>query len=72
MSRCPVRGPAVTVHVLLERWGHLPQVDPAGLRADIDAVAVSQQLPIYTINPKDFEHISDLDVVAISHPDTAD
>jgi hypothetical protein len=36
----------------------------------IAAVAVSQQLPIYTVNPRDFEHISDLDVVTIPHPDT--
>jgi prevent-host-death family protein len=34
----PVRGPAITAQTLLERWRHLPPVDPAALRSDIDAV----------------------------------
>ena len=37
----------------------------------IAAIAVAQQLPIYTVNPRDFEHIADLELVAIPHPDTA-
>lgn len=28
--------PAATVDSLLERWRHLPAVDPAALRADVD------------------------------------
>ena len=35
----------------------------------IAATAVSRQLPLYTVNPGDFEHISGLEVVAIPHPD---
>lgn len=37
----------------------------------IAAVAVSQDLPIYTVNPRDFEHISGLELVAVPHPDAA-
>jgi len=29
---------ALTADVLLARWRHLPTVDPAGLRADIDGI----------------------------------
>lgn len=35
----------------------------------IAAVAVAEDLPIYTVNPRDFEHISGLELVAIPHPD---
>jgi tRNA(fMet)-specific endonuclease VapC len=35
----------------------------------IAAIAVAQQLPLYTVNPRDFEHISSLELVAIPHPD---
>lgn len=31
-------GPGLTAAVLLGRWRHLPRVDPAALRADIDRV----------------------------------
>lgn len=34
----PVARPALPAEVLLERWRHLPAVDPVGFRADIDAV----------------------------------
>ena len=34
----PVRRPAIDSRVLLERWRHLPPIDPAKLRHDIDAV----------------------------------
>lgn len=37
----------------------------------IAASAVAHQLPLYTVNPGDFEHISGLEVVAIPHPDAA-
>ena len=37
----------------------------------IAAVAVSRQLPLYTVNPRDFAHISGLEVVAVPHPDEA-
>ncbi len=35
----------------------------------IAAVAVSRDLPVYTVNPRDFVGISELEVVAIPHPD---
>jgi tRNA(fMet)-specific endonuclease VapC len=38
----------------------------------IAAVAVSRQLPVYTVNPRDFEHISGLELVAVPHPDADD
>ena len=34
----PVRGRGLDPVTLLARWRHLPRVDPAALRADIDAV----------------------------------
>ena len=34
----------------------------------IAAVAISNDLPLYTVNPGDFEHIDGLDVRAIPHP----
>lgn len=35
----------------------------------IAAVAIAHDLPLYTVNPKDFAHIDDLVVVPIPHPD---
>jgi len=35
----------------------------------IAAIAMANELPIYTVNPRDFEGIDDLLVVAIPHPD---
>lgn len=35
----------------------------------IAAVAIAEQLPVYTVNPRDFEHISGLEVIAVPHPD---
>lgn len=35
----------------------------------IAAIAMANELPIYTVNPRDFEGIDDLQVVAIPHPD---
>ena len=37
----------------------------------IAAVGVSRRLPLYTVNPRDFAHVTGLEVVAIPHPDTA-
>lgn len=38
----------------------------------IAAVAVAQQLPLYTVNPRDFDYIGGLELVAIPHPDADD
>lgn len=40
--------------------------------AMIAAIAVSNDLPLYTCNPSDFEHIDDLDLRPVSHPDKLD
>jgi len=32
----PLRADALTSSVLLQRWRHLPPLDPAGLRRDVD------------------------------------
>lgn len=34
----PTAPPALTASTLLNRWRSLPAVDPAGLRADLDAL----------------------------------
>jgi predicted nucleic acid-binding protein len=39
--------------------------------AMIAATAISNDLPLYTCNPADFEHIDELDVRPIPHPDAA-
>lgn len=39
----PLRRPPVPAAVLLERWAHLPAVDPMALRRDVDQV-VDQRL----------------------------
>jgi tRNA(fMet)-specific endonuclease VapC len=36
----------------------------------IAAVAIANDLPLYTVNPSDFESIDDLRVVAVAHPDS--
>lgn len=38
--------------------------------AMIAAIAVANQLPLYTCNPEDFAGIDGLTVIAIPHPDT--
>lgn len=38
----------------------------------IAAVAIANELPLYTVNPKDFAHIEGLVVVSIPHPDQDD
>jgi len=38
--------------------------------AQIAAIAVANQLPLYTCNPDDFDAIDDLEVVPVPHPDT--
>lgn len=35
----------------------------------IAAVAISNGLPLYTVNPDDFRGIADLDLRAVAHPD---
>jgi tRNA(fMet)-specific endonuclease VapC len=37
----------------------------------IAATAISNDLPLYTCNPADFEHIDELDVRPIPHLDAA-
>jgi tRNA(fMet)-specific endonuclease VapC len=37
--------------------------------AMIAAIAISNDLPVYTCNPRDFAGIEELTVVAIAHPD---
>ncbi len=39
--------------------------------AMIAAVAIANQLPLYTMNPQDFDGIDGLTVVALPHPDDA-
>jgi len=38
----PVRRPGLSAEQLLERWRDLPQVDPAGVRDDLDALLDSR------------------------------
>jgi predicted nucleic acid-binding protein len=40
--------------------------------AFIAAIAIAGQVPLYTVNPRDFEHISGLEVVPVPHPDSPD
>lgn len=35
----------------------------------IASVAIANDLPLYTVNLSDFEHISNLDLVTVPHPD---
>ncbi len=51
----------------LRRTGRKPAA--RAYDAMIAAIAVAAELPIYTCNPKDFEGIEGLDVVAVPHPD---
>lgn len=39
--------------------------------AMIAAIAISNDLPLYTCNPGDFEHIDELDLRPVPHPDGA-
>lgn len=52
----------------LRRGGR--RVQPRAFDAMIAAVAIAQDLPLYTCNPRDFAGIDGLTVVAIPHPDT--
>ena len=40
--------------------------------AMIAAIAISNDLPLFTCNPADFEHIDQLDLRPIPHPDSSD
>jgi predicted nucleic acid-binding protein len=53
----------------LRRTGRKPAA--RAYDAMIAAIAVSQELPLYTCNPGDFEGIEGLTVVPIPHPDAA-
>jgi len=39
--------------------------------AMIAAIAIANELPLYTVNPADFSGIEELDLRAVSHPDQA-
>lgn len=47
------------------------QVRPRAFDALIAATAIAARLPVYTCNPRDFDGIDELRVVAIPHPDIA-
>jgi predicted nucleic acid-binding protein len=51
----------------LRRAGRKPRT--RAFDAMIAAVAVAQELPVYTCNPDDFDGIDGLTVVAVPHPD---
>jgi predicted nucleic acid-binding protein len=54
----------------LRRAGRKPAA--RAFDAMIAAVAIANDLPLYTCNPTDFAGIDNLDVVAIAHPDRAE
>ncbi|MCV2488586.1 type II toxin-antitoxin system VapC family toxin [Geodermatophilus sp. YIM 151500] len=56
------------VAAALRRAGR--QVRPRAFDALIAATAVAHDLPVYTCNPRDFEGIDALTVVAVPHPDS--
>ena len=47
------------------------KVQPRAYDAMIASTAISNQLPLYTVNPSDFVGIDDLDLRAVPHPDEA-
>jgi len=51
----------------LRRGGHKPAARACD--AMIAAIAVANDLPVYTCNPSDFAGIDGLTVVAVPHPD---
>ena len=53
----------------LRRAGRKPKA--RAYDALIAAIALANDLPIYTVNPSDFQGIDGLTVCAISHPDVA-
>ena len=53
----------------LRRSGRKPAA--RAFDALLAATASANGLPVYTCNPRDFEGIDDLDVVAIAHPDAS-
>ena len=52
----------------LRRAGRKPSA--RAYDAMIAAIAIANELPLYTCNPSDFAGIDGLDVVAVAHPDT--
>ena len=53
----------------LRRIGRKPSA--RAFDAMIAAVAIANDLPLYTCNPDDFTGISGLDIVAVPHPDAS-
>lgn len=47
------------------------RVQPRAFDAMIAATAISNDVPVYTCNPRDFTGIDDLAVVPVPHPDSA-
>ncbi len=43
--------------------------DARAYDALIAAIAISNDLPLHTVNPDDFEHITRLRLVPVTHPD---
>ncbi len=46
-----------------------PKVQARAYDAMVAATAIANRLPLYTVNPADFEGISELDLRRIAHPD---
>ncbi len=51
----------------LRRAGHTPAA--RAYDAMIAAVGLARALPVHTCNPRDFDGVDDLEVIAVAHPD---
>jgi tRNA(fMet)-specific endonuclease VapC len=56
-----------SVAASLRRGGRKPAA--RSYDAMIAAIAVAHELPVHTCNPRDFDGIDDLEVIAVRHPD---
>jgi predicted nucleic acid-binding protein len=54
----------------LRRGGRKPSA--RAFDAMIAATAIANSLPLFTCNPADFEHIEELDLRTVPHPDRVD